>query len=140
MNQDLLRQWLPIGVSVLSLSVASLALGWNVYRDVVLRARVRVKFAVVSMVTPGIGTHGHYLNITVTNHGPGQVKIDGISGRTSPLWRTLLRRPQHFIILPDHTNPLSGRLPTRLDVGETLNLLLPHDELLSESVEIGGRR
>jgi len=127
---DLLRQWLPIGVSLLSLVLAGIALGWNIYRDVILKARVRVQFAVVSIVAPGErgGERTKYLKIGVTNHGPGPVKVQMIIGQNTPLWRRLVRRPRHFVIVPDYSNPLSAKLPHRLDVGEDLTLLLPYSE------------
>ena len=41
-----LPPWLPIVISAAALVIAALSLGWNVYRDVVLRARVIVSFSV----------------------------------------------------------------------------------------------
>jgi len=130
LDPDLLRQWLPIGISLLSLLLACIAVGWNVYRDVILKARVRVSFAVVRVLSVGqkVGQGKQYLRIGTTNHGPGPVKVETISGQNTPLWRKLLRRPQFFVILHDLTNPLNPRLPHRLDVGDTLSLLLPYDQ------------
>ena len=87
-----------------------------------------------------MNTTGSYLNIRVANHGPGPVTVQSIVGKISPWWRTLLRRPQFFVILNDHTNPMNPRLPARLAVGDTLNLLLPNDArsfLSSEATHIG---
>jgi hypothetical protein len=142
LDPDLLRQWLPIGVSLLSLLLASIALGWNVHRDVILKARVRVSFAVVRVmsVSQAVGQGKQYLRISTTNHGPGPVKIDIISGQNTQLWRMLLRRPQFFVILVDHTNPLNPRLPQRLEVGDTHTLLLPYDQncfLSGDATHIG---
>jgi hypothetical protein len=129
-DPQLVRQWLPIAISLVSLIVAGVALGWNIYRDVILKARVRVHFAVIGIVTPGQPSTDpdRRLRIGVTNHGPGAVKIEMIHGQEAPLWRRLLRRPQHFVILNDHTNPLNPRLPHRLEVGDTLTLLLPYNQ------------
>lgn len=111
MTAEALRQWLPIVISAVSLALACLALGWNIYRDVILRARVEVWFGILQIFSPGIGAVGaEQLCITVTNHGPGPVMIQGIVGRTSPFWRTVLRRPKHFVILNDHTNQLNPPL------------------------------
>ena len=132
MDREFWRQWLPIGVSFLSLTLASVALGWNIYRDVVLKARVRVRFAVVSFMSQGDKTMEQLgkpqLRIAATNHGPGPVTITMIVGQIAPLWRRLIRRPQHFVILNDKTNPLNPQLPCRLEVGETLSLYLLYDE------------
>jgi len=142
---DLLRQWLPIGISLLSFALASLALGWNIYRDVILKARVRVHFSIVRVVSedaqrlvPG----ERLLSIAVTNHGPGQVKITLIVGRYSvPFWKRPVQRPQHFVILKYlRTNPANRHLPQRLDVGDSLTLFLPYDErcfLSDDASQIG---
>ncbi len=127
---DFLKQWAAIGISSVSLLLSCFALGWNVYRDVVLKARVRVRFAIIRIVTYGqrFGQGDQSLQIAVTNHGPGTVRIEMIAGRVAPLWRRLLRRMQHFVILIDHTNPLNPKLPHKLEVGDTLNVFLPYDE------------
>lgn len=143
MSEELLLKWIPIGISFLALFIAGIALGWNIYRDVVLKARVRVAFAVVQIITPGAGAAGggpSYLRIKATNHGPGPVRIDSIHGMMAPLWRRILRRPQPFVILNDHTNPLNPTLPKRLEVGESVDLFLPHDDksfLSTDATHIG---
>jgi hypothetical protein len=122
--------WLPVGISALSLVLASLALGWNIYRDVVLKARVVVRFTIVSIMAGGpteLRRTAEFLNIKVVNHGPGSVTIHGSAGQMSPWWRRLFRRRKHFVILNDHTNPLNPKLPAKLEVGDSLNLFLPHD-------------
>jgi hypothetical protein len=130
MSSAELKDWLPIGLSALSLILASLALGWNIYRDVILKARVTVRFSIVSIMT-NEATHlqktAELLNIKVVNRGPGPVTIHGIAGRMSPWWRRPFRRPEYFVILNDHTNPLNPKLPAKLEVGDTLNLFLPHN-------------
>lgn len=130
MSEDFLRQWAPIAISLLSFVVAGIALGWNVYRDVVLKARVRVHFAVVRVVNFGQRAKEgeQYLKIGVTNHGPGPVRINMIVGQYAPPWRRLFRRVKHFVIIHDHANPLNPKLPHRLEVGDSISLLLPYDE------------
>ena len=114
----------------LSLVIASVALGWNVYRDVILKAKVRVYFGVFRALAAGQRlADGHrYLKISATNHGPGPVTIVMIAGHAAPLWRRLLRRPESFVILNDHTNPLNRRLPHKLEIGDTLDLFLPYND------------
>src|SRR5688500_4104406 len=109
MDKEQLRLWLPIGISLLSFCLASFALGWNIYRDVVLKARVRVQLAVVSLVEPGVPRkeHDQYVKLGITNHGPGKVRITGIVGKVAPLWRRLTRRVGHFVVMPPYDNPLS---------------------------------
>lgn len=123
-------EFIAVVVSIIALVLSGLSLGWNIYRDVVLRARVRVRVAVVSLVTPGGGSSPpeRFIRLTVTNHGPGPVEITGIGGKAAPLWKRILRRSDHFVVLPDHSNPLTTRLPARLDVGETANFFFPYSD------------
>ncbi len=115
-----------LGISFISLLIASLSLGWNIYRDVVLKPRVRAGFQVSNIVGPGVPTRT-FLSLSAVNHGPGRVTCNMIHVRTAPLWRRLLRRVRHGVIIGDWTNPLSARLPRALEVGETATLLIPYD-------------
>ena len=110
--------------------LSGVALGWNVYRDVILKARVKVSAAVVRVVSHGqrVGDGDQFIKIGVTNDGPGPVHIEMIVGKAAPLWRRLLRRTQHFVVLPDYTNALNPKIPHKMEVGDTIGLLLPYDE------------
>lgn len=127
--EDVIKQWAPVAISLISLIVSGIALGWNVYRDVVLKARVRVTVAVVRLVTHGqrAGDGDQYVRIGVTNHGPGPVRIEIIVGQQAGIWRRLSRRVKHFVVISDYTNPLNPKLPAKIEVGDTLNLLLPYN-------------
>jgi hypothetical protein len=129
-NEDALRQWVPIAISLVSLVLSGVALGWNVYRDVILKARVRVSVAVMRMVAEGqrVGDGPQFIRIGVANLGPGPVRIEMMVGKVAPLWRRILRRVEHFVVLNDRTNPLNQALPHKIDVGDTINLLLRYDE------------
>jgi hypothetical protein len=113
-------------LSVLSLVFAAFALGWNVYRDVVLRARVAVSVQVVERVTLGVGVEGTYLSLDATNLGPGDVIIDLIVGKHRTNRDTLTRKSKHFVFLHGQL-PHSDDLPKRLAVGESASMLLPYD-------------
>ena len=130
MTQEIIRQWAAIAISLLSFVLAGIALGWNVYRDVVLKARVKVSFSVSRVVGFGqrVGQTPDFVTIAVTNHGPGIVRVDNIVGKSAPLWRRLAHRVQHFFIVPDFSNPLNPKLPVKLEVGDTIHILLPYDE------------
>ena len=114
-------------VSIFSVIVASLALGWNVYRDVVLKAHVDVSFAVITIIHESLPHRPQYLNLKVTNFGPGPVNISTIVAKDAPLWRRLLRKIRWAMITPDYTNPMSARLPSKIEVGDKIELLLPYD-------------
>ena len=51
-----------------------------------------------------------------------------------------MRKTQHFVVMQDAGNPLTTRLPCRLDVGQTATILLPYEPrsfLKSEATHIG---
>jgi hypothetical protein len=121
---DEVKLWLPIAISLVSLLMSGLALGWNMYRELALRARVRVRFSIVSVD----GGPDEFLSISATNMGPGPVQIEMIDCKDAPFWRVLTRTVKYFVVRPDFTNPLNHRLPHRLDVGDRLTELLPYDE------------
>lgn len=82
------------------------------------------------------------INISVANVGPGPVQIVGINGMIAPRWKRMLRRQQHFVVLQDHSNPMSAQLPKKIDVGDTLDIYLPYEArsfLSSGATHIGVR-
>jgi len=113
-----------IVVSLLSLGVAAFALGWNVYRDVVMKARLRVHVA-VSTVMYGPEKRLH-LEISGTNHGPGELTIEMITGREGSRLARLIGKGQEYVVIRDNQNPLSTKLPKRILVGERVTLLFPY--------------
>ncbi len=116
---------IAIGISILSVLIAGLSLGWNIYRDVVLKAKVRISFAIMTLVQRGVSARPEYISITATNFGPGAVNLSMIEIKNSSWWRWLLRKVQRAAVIEDYENPISGKLPHKLEVGEKLNLLLP---------------
>jgi len=115
-------------ISTFSLFVAALALGWNIYRDVIFKARIKVDIGVNVLISPGIEGKPKYIVLTITNFGPGDINLSMIQMKNAPLWRRILRKTQYAIIIHDYKNPLSAKLPNKLSVGDRINLLLPHDE------------
>ena len=128
---------LALVVSIVSALIASLALGWNIYRDVVLKPKVVVSFSVVVILHETLPERPHYLNITGTNFGPGSVTLNAIVAREAPFWRRALRIVRYALITPDYANQMSERLPKKLEPGDKVNMLLPFDrECLLERAEI----
>ena len=128
-----------LGISFFSLLVAGLSLGWNIYRDVVLKPRLRVRFQVSTLVHPAMESRT-YLDVSATNHGPGRVTCNMIHVKTASLWRTLTRRIKHGVIVGDWTNPMSAKLPKVLEVGDRATFLIPYDKdcfLSGETTHIG---
>jgi hypothetical protein len=117
---------LAILLSVASMIIAAFSLGWNVYRDVCLKAKVTVSFTLQSICHGGVTIH-NLVGIEATNHGPGPVKLMSIILR--PPHRYFILRPKTYTFLVhDYTSPYSGSLPAELGVGDRINLFVKFDE------------
>ena len=63
-----------------------------------------------------------------TNFGPGSTTISMIHAKHSTIWGRIRRETKRAVIIHDFTNPLSGQLPSKLEVGDKIDLLLPYDD------------
>lgn len=115
-------------ISILSLAVAALSLGWNIYRDVILKPKLKIGFGVKEIISPSLAEHLTKLILTATNFGPGRIKCSMIELRNAPLWRRVLRKTRQAIIIHDYQNPMSAQLPATLEVGDKMDLILPYDK------------
>ena len=113
-------------IAVIALVVSSFSIFWNIYRDILLKARLKVKVQVSEMIQPRSTQRNSFIDITATNHGPGAITCESIYARRRALFRWL--RPRYLFIIPDYTNPLSTQLPKKLEVGEKITLFLPYKE------------
>jgi len=118
---------IAIIISIFSAIIAAFSLGWNIYRDVVLKARINIGFGVRTLVQQGNPDNPQYVNITATNHGPGVVNLSMIQMKNASIWKWLVRKKEFAVVIHDYTNPLSGQLPHKLEVGEKIDVLLPYD-------------
>jgi hypothetical protein len=106
-------------VSILALSASFLSLGWNIYRDVVLKPRLKVAFGIKSMLREDeehrLSEKGPPLLILeITNHGPGgEVVCSGAVAKTESFafLRSLFGKLSYCFITPDFKHPLCFRLP-----------------------------
>jgi len=127
---------LPIALSTLSLGVAAFALGWNVYRDVLLKARLRVGIATMGMFS-GSEHQGWVLQLNGVNFGPGILTVASVYGRqTSPWWR-FPRKTELFYVMPGPYAQYSNKLPSQLGVGEQVTLMLSPDLYAQPWTSIG---
>lgn len=110
-----------ITLSVVSLLIAATSLGWNIYRDVVLKPRVKVSVSKAAVGSEGRGLKDH-LMISAVNFGPGKVQLNIIRF----LHRSrMLKKQRHGVLIHDYENPLSSKLPATLEVGEEATYLFP---------------
>lgn len=114
-------------VSLLSAGVAFLALGWNIYRDVLLRARTGV-VAYVSSVISGEESDGPFITIRLVNRGPGNVVLTNLIVRRIGLWARLRRRTANATIMSDYTNRYNPSLPITINQQEFTHQLLNYEE------------
>lgn len=117
-------------ISVASAAIASVSLGWNIYRDVVFRARARVSIAIVNIIA-GRGEAPEswptYISIQITNLGPGPIQVRSINAQAGRWhWRFTRKKWMHAHIMSDTTNALSARIPCKLEVGDDASYLLPY--------------
>jgi len=115
-------------ISIFSLVTSALALGWNIYRDVILKPRLKVQLAVCDIVTVGSRQSPRSIVLTATNFGPGPVQCTMIFLKRATLWARLTRAVKYAALVHDLDNPLSGKLPAKLEVGGCVELLIAYKE------------
>jgi hypothetical protein len=122
-------------ISLLALFVSIFALGWNFYRDVILKPRLRVRVQISEIIQPGRNL-GSYIDISATNFGPGSIICTSLVARKKFFWGFFWKKPVYYFITRDYTNPLSSDLPKRLEIGERLSLLfhLKEDAFLTNDI------
>ncbi len=113
-------------VSFFSLTVSALSLGWNIYRDAVQKPRLKLSFGVGTIHHSSLDKPLRKIMLSAVNCGPRPVHCNKIHAANSSWWRRILRKTKHEFIMADYTEPLSGKLPCKLEVGERLHLLLPY--------------
>ncbi len=115
---------IAILISVCAIAVSFLALGWNIYRDIILKPRLKVKLQ-ISFIKQGEYESPDKISIHAINFGPNKIICSNIVAKVAPLWRRILRVVKHAIIMYDYTDEYSEKLPCELDVGNTCTLFLP---------------
>ena len=112
-------------ISLLSIIMAVLALGWNIYRDIIMKGRVKIQFGWY-IIVDGEVIIPDTIRISGVNHGPGKVVIKMIYWKKSSIVRRLRRTVvKGFIKLTKKPLEYSDMLPKELDVGDELNLIFP---------------
>jgi len=122
MNKD----EIAIIISLTSLGIAAIALGWNIYRDVVLKPRLRVSVAKVMIGSEVMPASDKFM-ISAVNFGPGKIRLSIIRFMHSSIFKKIFRKWKHGVLIHDYRNPLSGQLPSTLDVGEKIDLIFAWD-------------
>ncbi|PIS37867.1 MAG: hypothetical protein COT35_03790 [Nitrospirae bacterium CG08_land_8_20_14_0_20_52_24] len=128
MLSNLKPEIIAVLISLFSLVVAAFSLGWNIYRDVILKPKLKVGFGVREIFHENFPQTLTKLIITATNFGPGQINCNMVQCKNAPVWRRILRKVKYAVVIHDYKNPMSGQLPSKLNVGEKLDLIFPFDK------------
>jgi hypothetical protein len=126
-------------ISFGSMVVAATSLGWNVYRDVVRKPKLRISMMVGQIAHSTFRENLRRVVVTITNFGPGKTQAHMLQLRKSSWWRRMLRKESFAILIPSD-DPLSGRLPAPLEMGEKVALIFPFTPdlfLLKDFTQIG---
>ncbi len=106
-------------VSVIALLVSMANLGWNIYKELGLRGRVKVSIAVVEQLIRSVGSEKKIL-IQAVNMGPGEVHVTSIPLK-APRWTKKAGGFEWGTVMPE-----PGILPVTLAVGKQAMILLPY--------------
>jgi hypothetical protein len=128
--------------SGLSVAIASFALGWNIYRDILAKPRVRVRMGLRQLVMSGEAEFPLSVWIRALNLGPGKTTLELIIVKRSSLRRLLTRSGEFGFVKFEGAMTQGSSLPIMLEVGEHADFILPcnRDSFLGKSfIELGIR-
>ena len=114
---DAYLPWLALGVSLLSLVISVFSLGWNYYRDVIFKPRLRLDFRIMNMFPD----EAEHLVLRVTNLNTGEVTCKGFGiGYHGTFIRRLIRRPSAFLVKLDSNVPGCSSNPCKIAMSDEL--------------------
>jgi hypothetical protein len=115
-----------IAASILALLVSAISLGWNIYRDVILKARLQVRFSVSELIMPDGSVTAPYLGLNVVNLGPGQAIVNmSILKKRGSSW---FGKASLTGVIHNYDDPFCARLPAKMAVSETITITFPTDK------------
>jgi hypothetical protein len=116
---------LTIAISTLALALSFVSLGWNIYRDIVLKPRLRVKFGFSQLLYPNNSITAPFLELSVVNLGPGDARVVAARARTRPFFLGWFDKEPLPTVIHDYTDSRCARLPAKIAVGETIAITFP---------------
>lgn len=115
---------LPLLISFGALVISVFSLGWNVYRDVIRKPKLRVSFGIKRIATDGKLSE-ELISLSGTNCGPGEVGCTGVVIAKDSISRRLKRQWTRGFVVPDFSHPMCHKLPRRIDMAEEVHLVFP---------------
>lgn len=119
---------IAIIISCFSITIAALSLGWNIYRDVILKPKLKVSFKIGEIIWEGQKESIEKIILSVTNLGHGTIICSMIHWKNTDIYKQLMQSSTAGVIIHDYENPMSGKLPCKLDVGEKNDYLFSIDK------------
>ena len=84
-------------VSAISAGIAMLSLGWNIFRDMILKPRLKVEFGVMHAFSPYSNETVDFISVSGTNFGPGSTIVQKIFIKKTSFWRKLLKKQLYLL-------------------------------------------
>jgi len=101
-------------ISGVSIGISLSSLAWNIYKDIFLKPRSKM-LGNVSFIIQGDTESENYLNIQLTNLGPGKIIINNIVLKQGGFLKMLFGKQKTGIIMYDYENPLNPKLPMTIE-------------------------
>jgi hypothetical protein len=119
--------YVAIGISAFSLLVSFISLGWNIYKEFCLKARIKAIVAVTGMVGEAVpGGKQTKIMFKAVNHGPGEITVTGLT--LDPSRKQRREKDVSSYFLAPETSVFATALPVTLKVGEEARILVPYNE------------
>ena len=112
-------------LSILSLVISAFALGWNVYRDVILKPRLIVRLKLAWFLDIVNARRCPTVTLSVLNRGPGKICCEFTAIETKKLFLMEL--------IPDFSHPECAKLPALLDPAQTIHLIIFMERFIEQN-------
>ena len=119
---------LAIVISAVSASIALFALGWNIYRDVIAKPRLKAYVGVYEIRDQGGKIVRTAIMLRGTNWGPGEMVVE----KTIACKKRFLRKRSYGVVIPDVPGKQTDVLPTRLKVSDSVQQFFPYTKDAAE--------
>lgn len=119
---------IAIWISLFSLLIAAIALGWNIYRDI-SKPKIKVNFGLNLIVGERGVEGGPILKLSGTNLGPGKIILNGIIlKRPWSRIKKLFKKATYGFLFHDYRSRESSQFPCEADVGVRKDFILIYNK------------